>query len=102
MGSRPPPGKDLVEIPIPSDCRLTAMDSNAETERSRVGLCTGCRFAALQRSARGSRFWRCRRADGDPAYRRYPPLPVMRCPGFEPGGPGAGGSRQLARGRRRG
>lgn len=41
-----------------------------------VGLCCVCRHAALQRSARGSAFWRCRRADTDPAFRRYPPLPV--------------------------
>jgi hypothetical protein len=101
MGSRPPPGKDLVEIPIPSDCRLTAMDSNAETERSRVGLCTGCRFAALQRSARGSRFWRCRRADFDPAFVRYPPLPVRSCPGFEPGDPEGEPQAERAASRRR-
>jgi hypothetical protein len=52
-----------------------------------VGLCLRCRFAALQRSARGGRFWRCRRADSDPAFARYPPLPVRSCPGFEPGKP---------------
>jgi hypothetical protein len=53
-----------------------------------VGLCSICRFAAVQRSARLSVFWRCRRADTDPGFRRYPPLPVKECPGFEraPGG----------------
>jgi len=51
----------------------------------RVGLCASCRFAARQRNARGSHFWRCRRADTDPAFRRYPPLPVRSCPGFESG-----------------
>jgi hypothetical protein len=64
------------------------MEPNVEGERARVGLCASCRFAALQRSARGSRFWRCRRADSDPAFLRYPPLPVLHCAGFEPGGPG--------------
>ena len=53
--------------------------------RERVGLCASCRFAAAQPSARGSLFWRCRRADRDPAYLRYPPLPVLRCAGFERG-----------------
>jgi hypothetical protein len=67
-----------------ADCRLAAMQPDAEAERARVGLCTGCRFGALQRSARGSRFWRCRRADSDPAFVRYPPLPVRSCAGFEP------------------
>jgi hypothetical protein len=27
-------------------------------------------------------FWRCERADTDPAYPRYPTLPVLTCPGF--------------------
>ena len=55
-------------------------------EDAAVGLCARCRSARVQQSARGSRFWRCARADSDPAYRRYPPLPVLRCPGFEPEG----------------
>ena len=65
-----------------------------------VGLCARCAFAALQQSGRGSRFWRCRRAEEDPRFPRYPPLPVLRCPGFEEGGklgaergPGPGPSR---------
>ncbi|HVP27702.1 MAG TPA: hypothetical protein VMW35_00900 [Myxococcota bacterium] len=51
--------------------------------RSDVGLCATCRHAQRQESARGSTFWRCRRADDDPAFRRYPALPVVRCSGFE-------------------
>jgi hypothetical protein len=70
-----------------------------------VGLCARCAHAAVQRSSRGSTFWRCRRADSDPAFRRYPPLPVLRCPGFEGGGklaavdgaaPQAGGREPIA------
>jgi hypothetical protein len=56
-----------------------------------VGLCARCAFASPQAGARGSRFWRCRRADADPAFARYPALPVQRCPGFEEGGKLAGG-----------
>jgi hypothetical protein len=63
------------------------VEPNADGEGARVGLCASCRFGALQRSARGGRFWRCRRADSDPAYLRYPPLPVQRCPGFESSDP---------------
>ena len=55
-----------------------------------VGLCARCAFASPQAGARGSRFWRCRRADADPAFPRYPALPVLRCPGFEAGGELAG------------
>lgn len=52
-----------------------------------VGLCSACRHATTQRNPRGSRFWRCRRAETDPGYRRYPPLPVTACRGFERGDP---------------
>lgn len=55
-------------------------------EEASVGLCARCRMASVQRGARGRRFWRCGRADADPAYRRYPPLPVLRCRGFDEGG----------------
>jgi hypothetical protein len=55
--------------------------------RPQAGLCARCAQARVQRSARGSAFWRCLRADRDPAFQRYPPLPVLRCPGFEPGTP---------------
>ena len=51
-----------------------------------VGLCARCAFASTLASAKGSRFWRCRRADSDPRFPRYPALPVLRCPGFEEGG----------------
>ena len=48
-----------------------------------VGLCSLCAFARVQPSARGSVFWRCLRAQSDPTFPSYPPLPVERCPGFE-------------------
>jgi hypothetical protein len=53
-----------------------------------VGLCSICRHARLQSTARGGRFWRCLRADTDPHYVRYPRLPVVKCRGHEE--PGAG------------
>jgi hypothetical protein len=48
-----------------------------------VGLCSACRHARVQASARGGRFWRCARADAEPGFQRYPPLPVRACGGFE-------------------
>ena len=33
----------------------------------------------------------CRRSREDPAYPRYPRLPVLACPGYEPAGPGRSG-----------
>jgi hypothetical protein len=47
------------------------------------GLCATCRWARVVESARGSAFLRCGRSDLDAAFRRYPPLPVLRCDGFE-------------------
>jgi hypothetical protein len=52
-------------------------------DREAAGLCGTCLHARLQRNARGSAFWRCVRADSDPRFRRYPPLPVLRCVGHE-------------------
>jgi hypothetical protein len=52
---------------------------------SEVGLCARCAFARIQRNPRGNTFWRCALADSDPRFRRYPPLPVRTCAGFQPG-----------------
>jgi hypothetical protein len=49
-----------------------------------VGLCAACRHGRGQRTARGSEFWRCLRAEDDDRWARYPRLPVLACPGFEP------------------
>lgn len=48
------------------------------------GLCAACMHARAIQSGRGSTFWMCDRAKSDPRFRKYPPLPVLRCPGFEP------------------
>ena len=47
------------------------------------GLCGGCAHARAVASDRGASFLRCARHDGDPAFARYPRLPVVACPGFE-------------------
>lgn len=51
------------------------------------GLCGQCRHGRAVPGAH-STFWFCERSRTDPAYPRYPRLPVLRCPGFE--GPSAG------------
>ncbi len=59
-----------------------------------AGLCDACRHVRRIRSDRGTTFYQCGRAADDPRYRRYPPIPVLSCPGFEPepsgGAPGRG------------
>lgn len=52
-----------------------------------IGLCGICRHRREQASNRGSVFYRCARADDDSTFPRYPPLPVRRCAGHEPGEP---------------
>jgi hypothetical protein len=51
--------------------------------RPHAGLCESCRHQQLVRTTRGSEFSLCRRSRTDPAYPKYPPLPVVRCAGHE-------------------
>jgi len=53
-------------------------------EDARAGLCESCRRATRLVSDRGSVFWRCDRSFTDPAFPRFPVLPVVRCPGYDP------------------
>ena len=51
---------------------------------SHFGLCGGCQHQRIVRSGRGSQFSMCERGLTDAAFPKYPRLPVMACPGFEP------------------
>ena len=52
-----------------------------ETEAS--GLCSTCGFARIVESTRGSGFLMCLRWRDDARFPKYPPLPVLRCAGYE-------------------
>lgn len=52
--------------------------------RPDAGLCDRCRHQRLVPNTRGSVFSLCERSRTEPAYPRYPRLPVLSCPGFEP------------------
>jgi hypothetical protein len=52
--------------------------------RPTAGLCDGCRHQRLVPNTRGSVFSLCERSRSDERFPRYPPLPVLECPGFEP------------------
>lgn len=54
------------------------------SERSPVGLCLTCAHSRQIRSDRGSLFFLCKLAESDPAFPRYPRLPVLSCPGYTP------------------
>ncbi|MGE0811710.1 MAG: hypothetical protein AB7O28_17595 [Vicinamibacterales bacterium] len=55
------------------------------------GLCGRCRWHRLVPGA-VSTFWMCTRSLTDPAFPRYPRLPVRACRGFDEGPPGEAGS----------
>lgn len=54
------------------------------SSRPPAGLCDRCRHQRLVPNTRGSVFSLCERSRTDPAFPRYPRLPVLSCPGFEP------------------
>ena len=53
-----------------------------DPDEARVGLCATCRYRRIVPGAR-SIFYMCERSFTDPRFRRYPPLPVIRCVGYE-------------------
>jgi len=54
-----------------------------EQDVAREGLCATCRHARAIKSDRGTRFLLCERSKTDARFPRYPPLPVIRCVGYE-------------------
>ena len=57
--------------------------SRGRSPRPAAGLCDACRHQRLVRTGRGSEFSLCLRSRADPAYPKYPRLPVLACPGYE-------------------
>jgi hypothetical protein len=55
----------------------------AQHERARAGLCADCVHARRIESDRGAKFYLCELSATDPAYRKYPALPVTRCAGYQ-------------------
>ncbi|HZR80120.1 MAG TPA: hypothetical protein VFD92_03400 [Candidatus Binatia bacterium] len=63
------------------------MSDGARPPEPDPGLCAGCAHARRIASARGSTFWLCGLAERDPAFPRYPRLPVVACRGWVPAEP---------------
>lgn len=59
-----------------------SMEARSEPPLFPKSLCSRCEHAREVRSEGGSRFLLCRLAKADPLYRKYPPQPVLSCPGF--------------------
>lgn len=55
----------------------------AELPPASAGDCHTCRHARVIVNDRGSRFVLCERSKTDPGFRKFPPLPVRGCLGYE-------------------
>jgi hypothetical protein len=83
-----------VRAPIPTTAkcsRSTKFITTVITQKLRkwsrmppAGLCETCCHCQSIRSDRGGVFLMCRRGLTDPAYPKYPRLPVVQCAGFNP------------------
>ena len=62
---------------------LSEVGSIKESSASESSLCNTCRHVKENRNDRGSVFFYCRKSESDPAFPKYPPLPVRVCPGYE-------------------
>ena len=51
-------------------------------DRARAGLCADCAHSKQIESSRGSVFYLCQLSETDPAFPKYPRLPVLLCPGY--------------------
>ena len=51
---------------------------------ARLGLCSDCLHARLIESSKGSQFLLCQLSQSDPAFPKYPRLPILACPGYFP------------------
>ncbi len=49
------------------------------------GLCGECRHARSLTASRGASYYQCLLAEADARYPKWPRLPVLSCPGYEPG-----------------
>jgi hypothetical protein len=51
-------------------------------DRQPAGLCDRCVHQQLVHTTRGATFSLCKRSKTEPAYPKYPRLPVLRCAGY--------------------
>ena len=62
-----------------------------------AGLCADCQHCRIVKSER-STFYMCRLALTNPEYRKYPPVPVLRCRGYVVLSAAEGGAPREAQG----
>ena len=68
------------------------MTTGPRDDATRFGLCATCAFGRLFRSGKDATYVTCDLSRTDPAYPRFPSIPVIRCRGFEDRGEDPGKS----------
>ena len=48
-----------------------------------LSLCASCNYQRILKTASGNPIVMCRRSETDPAFAKFPPLPVLDCAGHE-------------------
>ncbi len=69
-----------------------AEENKPSFEVGSASLCANCFYGKRIESARGSVFYLCERSAIDPAFPKYPRLPVVQCCGYTQDVDGAHGS----------
>ena len=59
-------------------------DETSSPVEVKAGLCNTCRHQRIVSNTRGSSFSFCERSKEDPRFAKYPRIPVLACPGYEP------------------
>lgn len=61
---------------------MSSDSAKGSRARLNAGLCDTCKHQEEVHNTRGSTFSLCVLSRQDPAYPRYPRLPVLSCPGY--------------------
>jgi hypothetical protein len=67
-----------------ADPPMTEAAGGPSAHEAEFGLCASCMHARIFRSGKGVSYVSCERSRTDAGFPRFPSVPVLRCPGFEP------------------
>lgn len=74
----------VVALPMFAEMPGKTIMQDWRDEKTHAGLCADCIHAKKITSERGSVFIFCLLSQTDPRFAKYPRLPVLECPGYEP------------------
>jgi len=70
--------------PTTPECRRHKALRGYSRQMIDAGLCATCTHARRNETRRGTVYVRCLLAADDPQFAKYPRLPVLSCPGYQP------------------